>query len=75
MTSSSSPPHPTTSCGHWLSIEEAPRETGTEIIGIRWVDGKCLREPFISFWAPTLQKFFGSPTHFIPMPKLPQDPT
>lgn len=63
------PLHP----GRWRPIAEAPQASGVEIIGTRWFGGKCVREPFISFWSPTLNKFYCDPTHFILMPEAPDD--
>lgn len=62
----------------WQPIETAQKKAGIEIIGTRWAfrDGKatCIREPFISFWSPTLNKFYCDPTHFIPLPEPPVSP-
>ena len=60
----------------WQPIETAPKVAGVEIIGTRWAfsdDGKatCIREPFISFWSPSLNKFYCDPTHFILLPSPP----
>jgi hypothetical protein len=55
----------------WQPIEVAPRETGVEILGARIMSDKMIREPFISFWSPTLNKFYCDPTHYILMPALP----
>lgn len=49
----------------WVPIGEAPRVAGQEIVGCRWHDGVMSREPFISFWSPTLNKFYCDPTHYI----------
>jgi hypothetical protein len=59
----------------WQPIETAPKEV-IEIIGIRFVrdeGGKmiCTREPFVSFWSPSLNKFYCDPTHWIEMPERP----
>jgi hypothetical protein len=54
----------------WQPIEVAPREAGVEILGVRIAGDKMLREPFISFWSPTLNKFYCDPTHYILMPRL-----
>jgi hypothetical protein len=56
----------------WLKIELATKIPGQEIIGaIIDQDGKIQRDPFISFYSRTLQRFFCEPTHFIPMPDQP----
>jgi hypothetical protein len=55
----------------WQPIDVAPRETGVEILGTRIMSDKMIREPFISFWSPTLNKFYCDPTHYILMPTLP----
>lgn len=54
----------------WQPIEVAPRESGVEILGVRIAGDKMLREPFISFWSPTLNKFYCDPTHYILMPRI-----
>ena len=60
----------------WRPIIDAPHLTGVEIIGSRWADNGerfvCIREPFVSFWSPTLGKFYCNPTHFWPMPLPPE---
>jgi hypothetical protein len=65
-----------TAADGWMPIETAEKVAGIEILGTRWgFDGKgkatCIQEPFISFWSPTLNKFYCSPTHWIPSPKPP----
>lgn len=55
----------------WLPIESAPKITGVEIIGAGFISGKMIKEPFISFWSPTLEKFFANPTHWMPLPSAP----
>ena len=61
----------------WQLISDAPTVAGIEILGSRWYwsDEKdrmiCVREPFVSFWSPTLGKFYCDPTHFIHMPGTP----
>jgi len=63
----------------WKPIETAKRNAGVEIIGTRWAFDKdrgrmvCINEPFVSFWSPTLGKFFANPTHYIDMPSSPED--
>ena len=62
----------------WKPIESAPRENCKEFIGTMWAfneDGKpvCLKEPFISFFSPSLNKFFASPTHWMPLPSPPRE--
>ncbi len=56
----------------WQPIETAPREAGNEILGCRWSGGKMVKEPFITFWSPTLDKFYMSPTHWVPLPEPPK---
>ena len=52
----------------WRPIAEADRVSGKEILGVRWASTPqgwvCTRSPFISFWSPTLRKFYCDPTHF-----------
>ena len=59
----------------WQPIETAPRVPGKKILGAYWYkkEGKWTmsRDPFISFWSPTLNKFYCDPTHFIEMPGPP----
>ena len=57
--------------GEWQPIATAPRVTGKEILGSKWHDGVMIREPFISFWSPSLSKFFAGPTHWMPLPTPP----
>ena len=58
----------------WRPIGEAAHLAGTEIIGSRWYDGKMMKQPFVTFWSPTLNKFYCDPTHWIPMiPAPPQE--
>jgi len=58
----------------WQPIESAPKERSVEFIGVRkqehgWSD------PFVSFWSPTLNKFYCSPSHWIAWPAdPPQEP-
>ncbi len=69
----------------WLDINLAPKIAGREIVGckllydvypsedstkgaFRWV---YIKEPFVTFWSPTLNKFYCNPTHWIPMPIFP----
>lgn len=54
----------------WQPIETAPKDI-TEFLGVIYRDGVMAKEPFISFWSPTLNKFFANPSHWIPIPKLP----
>ncbi len=57
----------------WLDISMAPRVPGQEILGCRWGGNKMTKEPFVTFWSPTLNKFFVDPTHWVPMPDPPKD--
>lgn len=64
----------------WMPIETAPKHAGTEIFAARFglhADGvttMCIREPFVSFWSPSLGKFYCDPTHWLcvvpPMPDV-----
>jgi hypothetical protein len=54
-------------CLRWLPIGQAEMETGKEILGVRFHGGIMTKEPFISFWSPSLNKFYLSPTHYQPM--------
>lgn len=55
----------------WKPIATAPKVAGKEIMAATFalhVDGKstyCQRDPFVSFWSPTLGKFFAGPTHWL----------
>ena len=55
----------------WRPIETAQKITGAEIIGVIFVGAKMQKEPFITFWSPSLQKFYCNPTHWMPLPKAP----
>ncbi len=63
----------------WFHIGSAPKISG-EFIGTRWGWSEtlqkmvCIREPFISFWSPTLNKFYCDPTHWAPLPRTPEKP-
>ena len=63
----------------WDSIDTAPKGTDdqlSEILGCCWsyIEGRAYmsKEPFITFWSPTLDKFYCSPTHWVPLPDPPQ---
>lgn len=56
----------------WRPIETADKTSGAEILGSRWHNGRMTKEPFISFWSPTLSKFYCDPTHFMPLPSAPR---
>jgi len=64
----------------WLPIETAAKSGQcNEFIGSKWIfdkDGsaKCIKEPFISFWSPSLGKFFAEPTHWTELPAPPFAP-
>lgn len=55
----------------WRPIDTAPKDPGKEIMAGKFglhLDGKttvCERDPFVSFWSPTLGKFYASPTHWL----------
>ncbi len=55
----------------WLTIDSAPKLVGREILGSAWSNGRMVREPFITFWSPTMQKFYANPTHWVPLPLPP----
>ena len=55
----------------WQDIETAPKEPGKEILGSRWYGETMIKEPFITFWSPTLNKFYVDPTHWMPLPSCP----
>ncbi len=62
----------------WLPISEAPKGTDdklVEILGCNWsrIGGRLVmsKEPFITFWSPTLGKFYCSPTHWVTLPAEP----
>ncbi len=54
----------------WRNILQAPREPGKEILGVVFIKDHMVKEPFITFWSPTLKRFYCNPTHYIPLPKL-----
>lgn len=56
----------------WMPISMAEKVSGKEILGVSFHRGLMTKEPFISFWSPTLNKFFCNPTHFQEM-QIPQD--
>lgn len=55
----------------WKPIARAEKHVGKEILGSVWAEQTMIREPFVSFWSPTLNKFYCSPTHYIDMPEPP----
>ena len=55
----------------WLPIKSAKKIAGREILGSRWIAGTMIREPFVSFWSPTMNKWYVDPTHWVPMPEAP----
>lgn len=57
----------------WNPISEAKKTPGLEILGVDIRGGKIFREPYLTFWSPTLQKFYCSPTHWVPFPDMPAD--
>lgn len=56
----------------WRPISLAEKETGVEILGIKILDDRIVKEPFVTFWSPTLNKFYCEPTHYIDMPLAPE---
>jgi hypothetical protein len=57
---------------NWQHIDDAPKD-GSEILGVRYYNRAMSKEPFLTFWSPTLNRFYLSPTHWIPIPELPCD--
>lgn len=57
----------------WLPIEVALHDAGTELLGSRWSNGVMTKEPFVTFWSPTMGKFYNNPTHWIQFPDAPED--
>lgn len=53
----------------WKPIAEAPHDVGREILGVIRRGSVVIKEPFISFWSPTMGRFYCSPTHYIDMPE------
>lgn len=62
------------SAPEWQTIDSAPREPRA-IIGTIWHENAMMRSPFITFWSPSLGKFFANPTHWIPLPAPPASPS
>lgn len=58
---------------NWQPIETAKKIPGKEILGCRWHDGIMKKEPFVTFWSPSLNKFFVDPTHWVEMPDPPKN--
>lgn len=56
----------------WQPMELAPRKAGAEILGVRYAGGVMKKEPFITFWSPTLDRFYCDPTHWIALPEPPR---
>lgn len=54
----------------WIPVAEAPKIPGRELIGIS-IDRNS--DPFFTFWSPTLNRFYCTPTHVIEMPEFPQE--
>ena len=59
----------------WQPIETAIQDIGVEILGSRWSGGTMVKEPFITFWSPTMSKFYLDPTHWVPQPAPPESGT
>jgi len=57
----------------WMLIEKADKIAGKEILGVRFFDGVMKIEPFISFWSPTLGKFYCNPNYYIELPGFEDD--
>ncbi len=55
----------------WKPIETAEKITGREILGSRWGGDRMIKEPYVSFWSPTLNKWYVDPTHWVEMPDPP----
>lgn len=58
----------------WQPISTAPKDV-TEFIGCKIYEGKLLDAPILSFWSPTLNRFYCNPTHWIPLPLIPDEQT
>jgi hypothetical protein len=56
----------------WQPIETAPKEPIQEVIGVRFASDVMTKEPFITFWSPSLQRFYLNPTHWMPLPPPPE---
>ena len=63
----------------WDPIATAPKgndEKLVEVLGCCWTKlaGRWVmsKELFITFWSPTLGKFYCSPTHWTPLPDPPR---
>ncbi len=55
----------------WMPIKCALEVAGHEIIGSRWAGDRMIKEPFVSSWSPTMNKWYVDPTHWIAMPEAP----
>lgn len=55
---------------YWIPIDEAEKISGHEVIGVVIREGRIVKEPFMTFWSPSLDRFYCSPTHFVWMPKI-----
>ena len=54
----------------WKTMDSAPREAGVEVIAARFgvhaeLTAMCEKSPFVSFWMPYRQQFYGEPTHWL----------
>jgi hypothetical protein len=60
----------------WQPINTAKQDVSIEIIGARFASegekATCIKEPFVSFWSPSLNKFFAGPTHWTVLPAPPR---
>ena len=54
----------------WIKAADFDKATGKEAIGVQYIGTRMVREPFITFWSPSLGRFYGNPTHCISIPEL-----
>ena len=54
----------------WKEMRLAPPLPGVEYIAARFgrydeLTSMCEKSPFVTFWMPSRQKFYGDPTHWL----------